>query len=287
MSDDFDRYGPKFICNNNTCTVRPTHPVRSSMYGGALLPLAPAASPFYYDNRFGPAGVSPVVYAAPPTADGVGSYWNPYTEWIECGFVMPVDPGREEGIVGAGCGCGGGGRGGSRSGGRGRRERPYRPGRRIPRTGVRDSVAVARGSVFNRDELEDEEGEQWYGGDDGAPCPHCRCGSGAASVDCRWRRYRLYARAPYGNGIRAYTSSSTYQYAVREENMRDGIFLALSAYPLVQGDGNGVCQSIGCGRRWAELTSGDVIRVPGEGIPYRVHLYSDDSDPYYGHGRRW
>lgn len=98
---------------------------------------------------------------------------------------------------------------------------------------------------------------------------------------CLTRRYRLFARTPPGYGCRSLCSSSQFQYAVQEEYHRDALLITLDPDPLFRdcdgGDrwGGGNC----CGQRWQELYTGNLIRIPGECVPFRVHMFADDFNP--------
>ena len=103
--------------------------------------------------------------------------------------------------------------------------------------------------------------------------------SACAQVICHTRRYRLYARPAsyYCSG------ADRVQYAVTDETVpeRDAILIFLYDDPRVDDDCCGGRRR-GYGRyRFQPLHSGDLVRVPSEHSPFRVHLYCDDDNGLY------
>lgn len=103
-------------------------------------------------------------------------------------------------------------------------------------------------------------------------CDNRRCSP--LAVECRVRRYRLYARPAHG-WCGSYNVSQ-WQYAVTEEGVDrcNAILIVLRDDRRHHGHrGNPYNpQSL----VWQELQTGDVVHVPGELCSFRVHLYADD-----------
>jgi hypothetical protein len=101
-------------------------------------------------------------------------------------------------------------------------------------------------------------------------------GYGGPSVECKTRRYRLYARPAYG--WRGSCDSTHLQYAVKEESIsrHDAIFVVLPDDPRqCERNYHDRAHRFGA-QRFQPLESYEHIWVPGECSPFTVHLYADE-----------
>lgn len=313
--DDIDRFGFKFACNSTCCTVRPTPPVLGPYgppivgpcgYGPALPVAAPCEAPIYIpprDSAF--CGVG-----------GAGCLPSPYgAGWIEVGYVYSVrrrrhhgDSEREE--------CAHDWTPLSNSARqtvprfafqstprarssmpptallRGQNGRSLNGQKRKRSTQMRVTDEDRRlhgGGCGRRSSFSDCESESCWSDcdDDGRRgcgeyhVHHHHYGADRRGRDvddcCYPRRYRLFARAPYPYSCRAYGNSNYYQYAVLDASNPGGVLIVLDSNPFFRG---GRCDNGGgCNRRWQEVYTGDLVRIPGERGPFRVHLFADDYNP--------
>lgn len=308
MGDDYDRFGPKFICNSTCCTIRPTAPAHA--YGAVAERFYERAyaAPTIVDDapRYIPARETRVSGGCLPAAIAPG--------WIEIGYVYSVRPRprRRSDDHHHGDYCDDDGDGYGRRG-RGRddipryqfAQTPHRSAMPPSRRAHSTPPPRARGGRRRR---------SWddYGDDDiakrrqsGCGTPGCDCGRRHCAADdyddkaevhvhhhyynkgrgsddcCTPRRYRLFSRPPYPYGCRAYGTSHHYQYGVIDTHNCDSILVTLDPDPIFHGKGGRF--GTGFSRRWQELYTGDLIGVPGERGPFRVHLYSDDFNPPPSH----
>lgn len=244
--ESFIDHGSKFVCGSNYCGVVPSAPsygagVYSGHYGGGPPPCnGVLADNFacgalsYASDRHGPAG------------------------WVELGWVGSID--RSE----------------VRNDHFNHRHSRLHP-RAKQMNRKTDCKWTPRSQYRKNDGKRCESDDDLESGSDCACCEryeshHNRHESGRLEVQCRVRRYRLYAR-PYYGWCRGYDAHQ-WQYAVVEEGMPrcDAIFIVLRDNPRAGRYDGGYSRSFAR----QELQSGDVIRIPGEPSLFRVHLYADD-----------
>ena len=241
--ESFADCGSRFVCGPTCCTVLPSAPAHGVGLYDRFAPAAPACGPALWPG------------AAPGCAYDARGSRGP-AGWAEVGYIVSVrgkrhraEERREHGNW-------------HRKGRRSAAKNGKRPVSRsapvasfIPRKdfakyGANDDCGTE--SDFFRDQ------DDFYE-------------DGALAVDCRARRYRLYARPAYG-WCGSYDVHQ-WQYAVTEEGVPrcDAILIVLRDNPRVHGPRSLV---------WQELHTGDIVHVPGEPGPFRVHLYADD---YFTH----
>lgn len=370
--DSFDRFGPKIVCSNTCCTVRPTPPCFgppvscnfSSLPPPPGAPLSSAFAPYAglegglgYPRPLPPPPGPPLfVDEAPrfiPAREnrfcdtGLGCLPVPVAPgWLEVGYVYSVrrrhdsrddDEDDKESCCGnrdvpcyrfgAAAYRGGNpptreragawrGRGASAAEQRSGRTRSMSAdsnggfnGQRGGRNATRS--ASRRPSSLDRDQ---DDFQVWHKQEKSCGCEgECDCpatvihnhyyygapeGGGGKKERrrdecCLTRRYRLFARTPYGFSCRSLGTTDHFQYAVRETH-GDAVLITLDPDPLFRDETCGgrddrYCGRGTCGRRWQELCTGDLICIPGECVPFRVHLFADDFNPPYSScsGRGW
>lgn len=261
---DFVDYGSKFVCGASCCTVAPTAPAHGiGIYSGLGVGLgAPPCNGFLPDDGFygGACGVGARRGPAGWTELGwVGSVQRPrrehwsdhYTERLCDHDTCNATRGTKRNRVNSS---------GSGNNGRERQQQQRSGSNWTPRRQYRERE--------DRPDFEESVRERFdYDGED----DYDRC-AGGLQVQCRVRRYRLYAR-PFFGWCRGYDANQ-WQYAVVEEGVPrcDAIFIVLPDNPRFARRGDGYRRSYGR----QELESGELIRIPGEPGPFRVHLYADD-----------
>lgn len=267
---DFVDYGSKFVCGSSCCTVAPTAPAHGlGIYSG--LPFGVGAPPCngflpeesYADCcavRRGPAGWTELGWVGsvqPKTERRRRLPWSEQAHEHRCNHdTCNATRGTKRNRVNRIRPSGSAG-----SGGGGSKWTPRRQYRDAERR-LNDDYDEDWDAEYTSDD-DDQYRRGCYGGG----------GGGGLQVQCRVRRYRLYAR-PFFGWCRGYDANQ-WQYAVVEEGVPrcDAIFIVLPDDPRFGRRGDGYRRTYGGRQR---LESGELIRVPGEPGPFRVHLYADD-----------
>lgn len=303
---DFIDYGSKFVCGKTCCTIAPTAPTFGlGLFGSPCSPYsspspcsypspcsASSACPFPpnpYGPYYPPAPCSPYFGSGPACSGLMDSFVGPGFDscrrgpqgWVEVGWVSAENlpphkkrkrpeyptfcfPRSESAFSSPSSSCHGSDDEG------GKKKRKSQKGKGQSGTKKQRGIQTRQASYFMEegDDCFDDGEEEYYGGE-GRAC-------GGPVVQCRVRRYRLYARPFYGwcRGFDAFQ----WQYAVVEEGIPkcDAILIVLHDNPRFFSNKYGGGGGSGGSLARQQLQGGDLVRVPGEHCPFRVHLYADE-----------